>query len=104
MNLDTQKHTKRIKNHEPWPFELVKVNYWFQHVRDPLRWLPAAKNAKIISVLAFELQNLFDFKKRDNASSILWYCFLNQIMKKKWNAVFLNKDMHSDLPTDLLTD
>ena len=58
------------------------------------------------SVLAIELQNLCDFEKRSKhnaSSSILWYCFLNQIMKKmKCSIPF--KDMHSDLPTDLLTD
>ena len=41
-------------NHKPWTFELVKVNFFF--LRDPLRWLTAAKNANVSWLLNFRIR------------------------------------------------
>ena len=63
-NTETHKMHRNppITNHEPWPFEPVKVKFCF--LRGPLRWLTAAKNA--IVKAAFELQNSHVCEKRSN--------------------------------------
>ena len=50
-----------ITNHNPWPFEPVKVRFCF--LRDPLRWLTTAKRSR---QLAFELQNPHVCEKHSN--------------------------------------
>ena len=50
-----------ITNHNPWPFEPVKVRFCF--LRGPLRWLTTAKRSH---QLAFELQNPHVCEKHSN--------------------------------------
>ena len=55
-NTETCKTDRKppITNHNPWPFEPVKVNFRF--VRGPLRWLTAAKNAVVNWLLNFRIR------------------------------------------------
>ena len=41
-------------NHKPWTFELAEVNFFF--LRDPQRWLTAAKNANVSWLLNFRIR------------------------------------------------
>ena len=43
-----------IRNHNPWPFEPVKIKFCF--LRGPLRWLTAAKNAIVSWLLNFRIR------------------------------------------------
>ena len=55
-NTETHKTDRNppITNHKPWPFEPVKVKFCF--LRDPLRWLTAAKNAIVSWLLNFRIR------------------------------------------------
>ena len=55
-NTETQKTDRNppITNHNPWPFEPVKVKFCF--LRGPLRWLTAAKNAIVSWLLNFRIR------------------------------------------------
>ena len=55
-NRETHKTDRNppIRNHNPWPFEPVKVKFCF--LRGPLRWLTAAKNAIVRWLLNFRIR------------------------------------------------
>ena len=55
-NTETHKTDRNppIRNHNPWPFEPVKVKFCF--LRGPLRWLTAAKNAIVSWLLNFRIR------------------------------------------------
>ena len=67
MNLETQKHKKRIEIHQsddkPWPFEPVQAKFCF--LRGPLRWLTAAKNANVSWFLNFRVRVFMKSAVRD---------------------------------------
>ena len=55
-NTETHKTDRNppIRNHNPWPFEPVKIKFCF--LRGPLRWLKAAKNAIVSWLLNFKIR------------------------------------------------
>ena len=55
-NTETHKTDRnpQIRNHNPWPFEPVKIKVCF--LRGPLRWLTAAKNAFVSWLLNFRIR------------------------------------------------
>ena len=66
-----------IKNHKPWPFELVQVNMCF--LRGPLRWLTEQKNPKFLRSLQNAQGDTTNFAitwpVRTRCNFIVWYSF-----------------------------
>ena len=65
-NKETPKTDRNpsITNHKPWPFEPVEVNFCF--LRDPLRWLTAAKNSNVSCLLNFRIRVFLKSSVRRN--------------------------------------
>ena len=73
-NTETHKTDRNppIRNHNPWPFEPVKVNFCF--LRGPLRWLTAAENAIVSWLLNFGIRMFVKF------AVILFHMYWNKFL------------------------